>query len=90
MFSVCLALIALNSITDAGPLPVAENRDEIKTSVPKEVQTINKWLGVPKKSTILKDILEVADAIKNIKKNKKKIASKEIISEVFSTNKTKK
>ena len=77
MFSVCLALVALNSLTDAGPLP--ENRDEIKTSVPKEVQNINKWLGLPKKSNILKDILEVADAIKDIKKNKKKIASNEII-----------
>ena len=77
MFSVCLALVALNSLTNAGPLP--ENRGEIKTNVPKEVQTINKWLGLPKKSNILKDILEVAGAIQNIKKNKKKIASNEII-----------
>ena len=80
MFSVCLALIALNSLTDAGPLPVAENRDEIKTTPPKEVQVINKWLGELKTSNILMDILEVAYAIKNIKKNNKKITSNEIIS----------
>merc|ERR1712172_85778 len=73
--AIFLALIALNSLTDAGPLPVAETRDKIKTSTPKEVQVINKWLGLPKTSTILKDILEVASAIKNIKKHKKKITS---------------
>ena len=78
LFSVCLALIALSSLTDAGPLP--ENRIEPEPRAPpKEVQVINKWLGEKKTSSILKDILEVAAAIKNIRKNKKNIASNGII-----------
>jgi hypothetical protein len=72
LFSVCLALVALNSLTDAGPLP--ENRNQTKGAPPKEVQKINIWLGEKKTSDILKDILEVAKAIKNIKKNKKLIS----------------
>ena len=63
--SVWLALVALDSLTDAGPVP--ENRGK---SPPKEVQEINKWLGEPKNSDILKDILKVAKNIKDIKKNK--------------------
>ena len=63
--SVWLALVALDSLTDAGPVP--ENRGK---SPPKEVQTINKWLGEDKNSDILKDILKVAKNIKDIKKNK--------------------
>ena len=49
--------MAFNSLIDATPVP--ENR----AKPPKEVQKINKWLGVSKTSDILKDILEVAAAI---------------------------
>ena len=63
--SVWLALVALDSLTDAGPVP--ENRGK---SPPKEVQNINKWLGEDKNSDILKDILKVAKNMKDIKKNK--------------------
>ena len=79
LFSVCLGLVALNSLSDAGPIP--ENRDKIepKAAPPKEVQKINLWLGEKKTSNVLKDILEVAAALKLIKKNKKNIASNGII-----------
>merc|ERR1712166_1343223 len=63
--AIWLALVALDSLTDAGPVP--ENRGK---SPPKEVQTINKWLGEDKNSDILKDILKIAKNIKDIKKNK--------------------
>merc|ERR1712051_1101327 len=63
--AIWLALVTLDSLTDAGPVP--ENRGK---SPPKEVQTINKWLGEDKNSDILKDILKVAKNIKDIKKNK--------------------
>merc|ERR1712238_138240 len=66
--AIWLTLVALDSLTEAGPVP--ENRGK---APPKEVQIINKWLGVPKTSDILKDILEVAKNIKGIKGNKNKI-----------------
>ena len=66
--SVWLALVALDSLTDAGPVP--ENRGK---SPPKEVQNINKWLGEDKNSDILKDILEIAKNGKAVKKNIKDI-----------------
>ena len=74
LFSVWLALVALDSLTDAGPVP--ENRGK---KPPPEVQTINKWLGVSKTSDILKDILEVAQNIKDIKSNKNKIKGNWIV-----------
>ena len=65
--SVWLAVVAFNCLIDATPLP----EDRAKT--PKEVQKINKWLGVDKNSDILKDILKVADAFIKIQENKQKI-----------------
>ena len=66
--SVWLAFAGVNSLINASPLP--ENRGG---SPPKEVQKINKWLGVSKKSDILKDILEVAKNMKKIKNIKETI-----------------
>ena len=63
--SVWLAVVSFNCLIDATPLP----EDRAKT--PKEVQKINKWLGVDKNSDILKDILEVAN---NISSNANAIA----------------
>ena len=71
LFSVLLALVALDSLTDAGPVP--ENRGKKPPAI---VQTINKWLGVSKTSDIFKDILEIAQNIKDIKSNKNKIKGK--------------
>ena len=62
--SVWLAVVALNCLIDATPVP----EDRAKT--PKEVQKINKCLGVDKNSDILKDILEVANAFAKIEENK--------------------
>jgi len=62
--TVWLAVVAFNCLIDATPLP----EDRAKT--PKEVQKINKWLGVDKNSDILKDILEVAVAFTKIEENK--------------------
>ena len=59
--------MTFNSLIDASPVP--ENRAKL----PKEVKKINKWLGVSQNSEILKDILEVAAAIINIKENKQTI-----------------
>ena len=63
-------------------MPVPEIRTDLesdfvdeKGAPPKEVQKVNIWLGEKKTSDILKDILEVATMIKNVKKNKKKISS---------------
>ena len=66
--SVWLALVALDSLADAGPVP--ENRGK---NPPKEVQAINKWLGEKPNSDILKDILEIAKNEKAVKKNIKDI-----------------
>ena len=68
--SVWLALVALDSLTDAGPVP--ENRGRGK-NLPKEVQAINKWLGEKPNSDILKDILDIAKNMKAVKKNIKDI-----------------
>ena len=68
MFSVWLALVALDSLTYAGPVP--ENRGK---NPPKEVQAINKWLGEKPNSDILKDILQIAKNEKAVKKNIKDI-----------------
>ena len=68
LFSVLLPLVALDSLTDAGPVP--ENRGK---APPKIFQIINKWLGVSEKSDVLKDILKIAQNIKDIKSNKNKI-----------------
>ena len=65
--SVWLAAVAFNCLIDATPLP----EDRAKT--PKEVQKINKWLGIDKNSDILKDILEVANAFAKIEENKQTI-----------------
>ena len=65
--SVWLAVVSFNCLIDATPLP----EDRAKT--PKEVQKINKWLGVDKNSEILKDILKVADAFIKIQENKQTI-----------------
>ena len=65
--SVWLAVVAFNCLIDATPLP----EDRAKT--PKEVQKINKWLGIDKNSDILKDILEVANAFAKIEENKQTI-----------------
>ena len=65
--SVWLAVVAFNCLIDATPLP----EDRAKT--PKEVQKINKWLGVDKNSNILKDILGVANAFIKIEENKQSI-----------------
>jgi len=65
--TIWLAVVAFNCLIDATPLP----EDRAKT--PKEVQKINKWLGVDKNSDILKDILKVADAFIKIQENKQKI-----------------
>ena len=72
--------MTLYSLINAVPVP--EIRTDLnselgdpKTSIPKEVQVICRWLGLPKKCDILKDILEVSTMIKNMKKNKKKILS---------------
>ena len=59
--------MTFDSIIDATPIP------ENKAKLPKEVKRINKWLGVSQNSEILKDILEVAAAIINIKENKQTI-----------------
>ena len=59
--------MTFDSLIDATPIP--ENRAKL----PKEVKRINKWLGVSQNSEILKDILEVAAAIINIKENKQTI-----------------
>ena len=63
-------------------VPVPEIRTDIEPNLmddkgapPGVVQKVNQWLGEKKKSEVLKDILEVADMIKNMKKNKKKISS---------------
>jgi len=61
--TIWLAVVAFNCLIDATPLP----EDRAKT--PKEVQKINKWLGVDKNSDILKDILEVANALTKIEDN---------------------
>merc|ERR1739848_336781 len=66
--AICLALVALDSLSDAGPVP--ENMGKVP---PKEIQAINKWLGVSKTSDILKDILDIAKNVKDIKSNKNKI-----------------
>jgi len=66
-FTIWLAVVAFNCLIDATPLP----EDRAKT--PKEVQKINKWLGVDKNSNILKDILGVANAFIKIEENKQSI-----------------
>ena len=72
--------MTLYSLINAVPVPeirtdsISELGDS-KTSIPKEVQVICRWLGLPKKCDVLKDILEVSTMIKNMKKNKKKILS---------------
>ena len=75
-----LTLTVLNSLINAVPVP--EIRTDIepdliddKNAPPGVVQKVNKWMGEQKKSEVLKDILEVADMIKDMKKNKKKISS---------------
>ena len=80
LVSVWLTLMVFNSLINA--IPVPEIRTDIesdpkgdKGAPPKEVQRVNIWLGEKKKSDVLKDILEVATMIKNMKKNKKKISS---------------
>jgi len=65
--TIWLAVVAFNCLIDATPLP----EDRAKT--PKEVQKINKWLGVDKNSNILKDILGVANAFLKIEENKQNI-----------------
>ena len=70
--------MTLYSLINAVPVPEIRTDSELddpKTSIPKEVQVICRWLGLPKKCNVLKDILEVATMIKNIKKNKNKISS---------------
>ena len=75
-----LSLTVLNSLINAVPVP--EIRTDIepdlkadKNAPPGVVQKVNVWMGEKKKSEVLKDILEVATMIKNMKKNKKKISS---------------
>ena len=64
VLSVWLALVAFNCLIDATPLP------EDRAKAPKEIQKINKWLGVDKNSDILMDILNVANAFTKIEENK--------------------
>jgi hypothetical protein len=85
LVSVLLTLTVLNSLINAVPVP--EIRTDIepdlnadKNAPPGVVQKVNVWLGEKKKSEVLKDILEVATMIKNMKKNKKKISSNYLLS----------
>ena len=80
VFSVWFTLTVFNSLINAIPVPEIRTDMESdpkgdKGAPPKEVQKVNIWLGEKKKSDVLKDILEVATMIKNMKKNKKKISS---------------
>ena len=75
-----LTLTVLNSLINAVPVP--EIRTDIepdlntdKNAPPGVVQKVYVLMGEKKKSEVLKDILEVATMIKNMKKNKKKISS---------------
>ena len=75
--------MVFNSLSNA--IPVPEIRTDIdsdpkddKGAPPKEVQVLIKWFGW-KHTNILRDILEVATMIKNIKKNKKKISSNYLV-----------
>ena len=79
-FSVLLTLTVLNSLINAVPVPeirtdIEPDLNNDKNAPPGVVQKVNKWMGENKKSEVLKDILEVADMIKDMKKNKKKISS---------------
>ena len=72
--------MTLYSLINAVPVPDIRTDsnselDNPKTSSPKEVQVICKWLGLPKKCDVLKDILEVSTMLKNMKKNKNKLLS---------------
>ena len=70
--------MTLYSLINAVPVPEIRTDSEVddpKTSSPKEVQVICRWLGLPKKCNVLKDILEVSTMIKNLKKNNKKLSS---------------
>ena len=72
--------MTLYSLINAVPVPKIRTDsnselDDPKTSSPKAVQVICRWLGLPKKCDVLKDILEVATMIKNMKKNRNKILS---------------
>ena len=71
-----LSLTVLNSLINAVPVP--EIRTDIepdlkadKNAPPGVVQKVNVWMGEKKKSEVLKDILEVADMIKNNEKLQK-------------------
>ena len=80
LFSVLLTLTVLNSLINAVPVPeirtdIEPDLNNDKNAPPGLVQKVNKWMGESKKSEVLKDILEVADMIKDMKKNKKKISS---------------
>ena len=70
--------MTLYSLINAVPVPKIRTDsnselDDPKTSSPKAVQVICRWLGLPKKCDVLKDILEVSTMIKNIQKNNKKL-----------------
>ena len=72
--------MAFDSFINAVPVPEirTDSDSELeseKTSIPKEVQVICRWLGLPKKCDIMKQILEVAPMIKSLKKNNKKLSS---------------
>ena len=47
---------------------------ESRARPPKEVRAINKWLGVGQNSNILKNILKIAQAVRQSRKNKQNIA----------------
>ena len=53
------------------PLP---KEVESRARPPKEVRAINKWLGVGQNSNILKNILKIAQAVRQSRKNKQNIA----------------
>ena len=70
--------MTLFSLINAVPVPEIRTDsnselDNPKSSSPKEVQVICRWLGLPKKCDVLKDILEVSTMIKNMKKNRNKL-----------------
>ena len=65
---------ALNNASPVDRVASSELRDDDKAGKPpKVVQQINTWLGVPKNSKILEDILDIASNAKLAKQNKNRI-----------------